>query len=1086
MDHPFAKMFGFPSGPFRAPMARHMSDIGEKATRSILKQAMCDYSVVFVFLTTEWCGPSKQMKPIFHKLSERYKSCGFVTIDVDDDKELASQFSVRAIPKFVTLIGKKVQESVEGADVDALCAMVAKWAKQSPAAPAAPAEASGRVSNVRKNSELQLLCQKNKVVFLFFTAHWCGPSRDITPLFAQLSDRYPKASFVKIDVDSAAKLAACYDVDSMPTFIVLVDSVVKARFEGAHEGKLRTMVDKYAAFAAATAVPSGGPRPRPSVPAAKTEHTPSPTSLPSTGTGGGGGEQRRLWKFNSAEGFHSRVSGFVKAVLVLVRDPKSMLITELQSLANTHHSIEFGYTVFADSQGWTSLLGISSEDLPCVKCFLGGKMSRSMSINAMQLGELATRIGQLAKMEVKLGDPGKRSPADSVAAEAAKVPAAAKAMSHGAAGVSTAFQTVPTTSTTTATTAPLQPSATPATVQPTTDPSYLSSPDRSGAGPAPLPTSTGPPSAIDSVGSAAKSGEISAASTTSSGDLLRSQSSHHSQRSFDSAENQAALSGVMRFHYQTIVKATNNFHDDLLLGRGGFGHVYAAELAGAQCAVKRLDVQGQQSVTELMAELQALSMFRHDNIVILRGVCTDGPSPCIIYERCLGGGLASIQKSSLLWDTRVSIAADIASALAYLQMAQKPLLHLDIKSSNILLTAPPGPGERPRAKLSDFGLARTLQTAESMAHLTLTSAKGTMAYMDPDVATGRASAASDIFSFGVVLLELATGRSPALLKQGIMEEMVSGKTKLELLDPLAKWSAGIGEQIGQQLFDLGMQCTISAAEKRPKIAAVYSTLDALRKKLPLLLSTPAHHDSDDDTCAVHPPSCEYSRLCIKLMQDALPEAFQFVSQPLHVVCFCDSCACEHGQADAEHMRGSPPKKYSLPLGWTKVKLSLDVQYAQAMRVFEDWHVAYHGTTREVVPSVLRTRQLALPGDTVYGGYKVEIRPGHIKKTFDRAGADGATEHFDPGQLFLSPSMVYSGHNVYAKPFLSQDTVTGQTYKMQVAFQLRVRPGSYQVGRETIGAKKELDRVIPNSEIEWYTRERGAQMIIGLLLRAVPA
>ncbi|XP_038700465.1 receptor-like serine/threonine-protein kinase ALE2 isoform X2 [Tripterygium wilfordii] len=219
------------------------------------------------------------------------------------------------------------------------------------------------------------------------------------------------------------------------------------------------------------------------------------------------------------------------------------------------------------------------------------------------------------------------------------------------------------------------------------------------------------------------------------------------------------------FSTTDIEKATDNFNPLRVLGEGGFGRVYSGVLEdGTKVAVKVLKRDDQQGGREFLAEVEMLSRLHHRNLVKLIGICTEERSRCLVYELIPNGSVEShlhgIDKEAPLdWDARVKIALGAARGLAYLHEDSSPrVIHRDFKSSNILLEHDFTP------KVSDFGLARAAMDEENK-HVS-TRVMGTFGYVAPEYAmTGHLLVKSDVYSYGVVLLELLTGRKPVDMSQ---------------------------------------------------------------------------------------------------------------------------------------------------------------------------------------------------------------------------------------------------------------------------------------------------------------------------------
>ncbi|KAJ4787763.1 receptor lectin kinase [Rhynchospora pubera] len=211
--------------------------------------------------------------------------------------------------------------------------------------------------------------------------------------------------------------------------------------------------------------------------------------------------------------------------------------------------------------------------------------------------------------------------------------------------------------------------------------------------------------------------------------------------------------GPKKFQYDELATATDNFAQKL--GEGGSGSVYRGNLEGTQVAIKRVSKAPKYSRKEYISEVQIISQLRHRNLVELIGWCHDHNEFLIVYELMHNGSLDThlYHKDTVLsWSRRHQIALGLGSALLYLHTEfKKCVLHRDIKPSNVMLDS------SFNAKLGDFGVSRLIE--HNSAAETLPA--GTMGYMAPEcLQTGQATTQSDIYSFGVVLLEIACGRRP--------------------------------------------------------------------------------------------------------------------------------------------------------------------------------------------------------------------------------------------------------------------------------------------------------------------------------------
>ncbi|XP_020702201.1 receptor-like serine/threonine-protein kinase ALE2 isoform X1 [Dendrobium catenatum] len=257
------------------------------------------------------------------------------------------------------------------------------------------------------------------------------------------------------------------------------------------------------------------------------------------------------------------------------------------------------------------------------------------------------------------------------------------------------------------------------------------------------------------------------------------------------SSNLATYTGSAKtFSLVEIEKATNKFDDSRIVGEGGFGRVYKGVLEdGTRVAVKVLKRDDQQGEREFLAEVEMLGRLHHRNLVKLIGICTEENTRCLVYELIPNGSVEShlhgVDKdiAPLDWNARMKIALGAARGLAYLHEDSSPrVIHRDFKSSNILLEHDYTP------KVSDFGLARAALD-EQNEHIS-TRVMGTFGYVAPEYAmTGHLLVKSDVYSYGVVLIELLTGRKPVdMLQPPGQENLVSWArpllTKVDGLDKI--------------------------------------------------------------------------------------------------------------------------------------------------------------------------------------------------------------------------------------------------------------------------------------------------------------
>ncbi|KAG8504035.1 hypothetical protein CXB51_002328 [Gossypium anomalum] len=233
-----------------------------------------------------------------------------------------------------------------------------------------------------------------------------------------------------------------------------------------------------------------------------------------------------------------------------------------------------------------------------------------------------------------------------------------------------------------------------------------------------------------------------------------------SRNSSNIGESHIIEAGNLVISVQVLRNVTQNFAPENELGRGGFGVVYKGELDdGTQIAVKRMEagVITSKALDEFQSEIAVLSKVRHRHLVSLLGYSIEGNERILVYEYMSQGALSkhlfhwkNLKLEPLSWKRRLNIALDVARGMEYLHtLAHQSFIHRDLKSSNILL------GDDFRAKVADFGLVKLAPDGEKSV---VTRLAGTFGYLAPEYAvTGKITTKADVFSFGVVLMELLTG-----------------------------------------------------------------------------------------------------------------------------------------------------------------------------------------------------------------------------------------------------------------------------------------------------------------------------------------
>nr|ADD09587.1 serine/threonine kinase [Trifolium repens] len=315
-----------------------------------------------------------------------------------------------------------------------------------------------------------------------------------------------------------------------------------------------------------------------------------------------------------------------------------------------------------------------------------------------------------------------------------------------------------------------------------------------------------------------------------------------------------AACGIPKYSYKEIEKATSNF--TTIIGNGAFGSVYKAVMStGETVAVKVLGANSRQGEQEFLTEVLLLGRLHHKNLVGLVGYAAERGQHMLLYNYMSNGCLAShlyvwifpdgidvftVQwlhslltfvyiddpgnnHEPLSWDLRLNIALDVAMVLEYLHYgADPPVVHRDIKSSNILLD------QFMKAKITDFGLSRPEMTKPRLSNV-----RGTFGYLDPEyIDTRTYTTKSDVYSFGVLLFELITGRNP---QQGLMDYVklatMESDGKIgweEIVDPVLKGNYDVHKL--NDMASLAFKCVNEISKIRPSMREIVQALSQLYKK----------------------------------------------------------------------------------------------------------------------------------------------------------------------------------------------------------------------------------------------------------------
>ncbi|KAL0747979.1 hypothetical protein Bca101_029981 [Brassica carinata] len=290
------------------------------------------------------------------------------------------------------------------------------------------------------------------------------------------------------------------------------------------------------------------------------------------------------------------------------------------------------------------------------------------------------------------------------------------------------------------------------------------------------------------------------------------------------------LTGAKAFTFEELRKCTDNFSEANDVGGGGYGKVYKGILpSGKLLAIKRAQQGSSQGELEFKTEIELLSRVHHKNVVKLLGFCFDRSEQMLVYEYIPNGsltdGLSGKNGIRLDWTRRLKIALGSSKGLAYLhELADPPIIHRDIKSNNILLD------ENLNAKVADFGLSKLVGDPEKN-HVT-TQVKGTMGYLDPEYyMTNQLTEKSDVYGFGVVMLELLTGKSPIVGGKYVVKEvkakMDKSRNLYDLQELVATTIIANSENLNgfEKYVDLALRCVDGEGVKRPSMGEVVKEIE---------------------------------------------------------------------------------------------------------------------------------------------------------------------------------------------------------------------------------------------------------------------
>ncbi|GAU15128.1 hypothetical protein TSUD_08660 [Trifolium subterraneum] len=287
------------------------------------------------------------------------------------------------------------------------------------------------------------------------------------------------------------------------------------------------------------------------------------------------------------------------------------------------------------------------------------------------------------------------------------------------------------------------------------------------------------------------------------------------------------------FKENELRKATNNYDESFIIGRGGFGTVFKGELDNNRIvAIKKSKTIDESQIEQFINEVDVVSQINHRNVVKLLGCCLETEVPLLVYEFVSNGTLSDFihkedKVNNTTWKIRLKIAAEVAGALSYLHSAASiPIIHRDVKSDNILLDG------TNTAKVADFGASRLVPLDQTEV---ATMVQGTIGYLDPEyMQTSQLTEKSDVYSFGVVLVELLTGERPFSFgkpeeRRSLAMHFLSCLKKDNLFEVIQEGM--LNEENKQEIKEvavLAAKCLRLRGEERPSMKEVAMELEGMR------------------------------------------------------------------------------------------------------------------------------------------------------------------------------------------------------------------------------------------------------------------
>ncbi|KAL0435127.1 UNVERIFIED_CONTAM: putative LRR receptor-like serine/threonine-protein kinase [Sesamum radiatum] len=316
----------------------------------------------------------------------------------------------------------------------------------------------------------------------------------------------------------------------------------------------------------------------------------------------------------------------------------------------------------------------------------------------------------------------------------------------------------------------------------------------------------------------------------------RIQKHHRSSKRHLLSRISIKIDGVKDFTYAETALATNNFSSSSLVGQGGYGKVYRGTLAdGTIVAIKRAQEGSLQGEKEFLTEIELLSRLHHRNLVSLIGYCDEEGEQMLIYEFMSNGTLrdhlSGKFKAAMSFSMRVRTALGAARGILYLHTeANPPIFHRDIKATNILLDS------KYTAKVADFGLSRLAPVPELEgavpAHVS-TVVKGTPGYLDPEYfLTHKLTDKSDVYSLGIVFMELLTGMHPISHGKNIAREVKTAYRSGMIFSVIDERMGSYPSECVEKFVILALKCCQDETDERPSMAVVVRELENIWSMMP--------------------------------------------------------------------------------------------------------------------------------------------------------------------------------------------------------------------------------------------------------------